>query len=81
MMNLLADLQAAQNLSFLFISHDLNLVFAIADEIAVMKNGIIVERALKEEIFSRPRHPYTQSLGSAMHELHDDPMEELAVRP
>jgi ABC-type oligopeptide transport system ATPase subunit len=81
MMNLLADLQAAQNLSFLFISHDLNLVFAIADEIAVMKNGIIVERALKEEILSRPRHPYTQSLVSAMHELHDDPMEELAVRP
>ncbi|HUK31675.1 MAG TPA: ABC transporter ATP-binding protein, partial [Candidatus Acidoferrum sp.] len=81
MINLLVDLQAARNLSFLFISHDLNLVCAIANEIAVMKNGIIVEQSSTDEILSRPRHPYTQSLVSAMYELQDNPIEELAVRP
>jgi peptide/nickel transport system ATP-binding protein len=81
MINLLADLQAAHNLAYLFISHDLNLVGSLADEVAVMKNGLIVEHATTEKIFSQPQHLYTQSLVSAMHALQDGWTRELAVQP
>lgn len=80
-MNLLVDLQAANNLAYLFISHDLNLVGAIADEVAVMKKGLIVEHASTEKIFSRPQHPYTQSLVSVMNALQEEWTQELAALP
>jgi len=81
MMNLLFDLQTRHNLAYLFISHDLNLVSALADEVAVMKKGLIVERASTERIFSRPRHPYTQSLVSAMDALQQRWTQESPVLP
>jgi peptide/nickel transport system ATP-binding protein len=81
MINLLADLQAEQNLAYLFISHDLNLVGAIADEVAVMKDGSILELAPTGMILSHPAQPYTQSLVAAMHTLQDGCAGIMAVAP
>jgi ABC-type oligopeptide transport system ATPase subunit len=81
MVNLLVELQAAHKLAYLFISHDLNLVGALTDEVAVMKSGVIVEHASTGRVFSSPQHPYTQSLVFAMHALQDAQPEELAVLP
>jgi peptide/nickel transport system ATP-binding protein len=63
--NLLLHLQARLGLTYLFISHDLNLVRYVSDRIAVMYLGRIVELGPAEEISGRPRHPYTQLLLAA----------------
>jgi len=63
--DLLRKLQASHNLSYLFISHDLAVVRAMADYIIVMKQGRIVEEGPTEEIFSSPRDIYTQTLMAA----------------
>jgi dipeptide transport system ATP-binding protein len=64
-LNLLADLQKQFNLAYLFISHDLEVVKHIADEALVMYLGRVVEQGPSADIFSAPRHPYTQALLSA----------------
>jgi len=64
-LNLIKRLQAAQDLTYLFITHDLNVVRHIADRVMVMYLGKIVEEGLKSEIFERPLHPYTLALLSA----------------
>ncbi len=69
MVNLLAELQAANSLSYLYISHDLALVSHVADEVAVMRDGRIVEQGKAAELFSAPRHPYTQELIAAVPRL------------
>lgn len=65
-LNLLADLQAHLGLSYLFVSHDLSVVRHVADRLAVMYLGRIVETGPAEELFSAPAHPYTQALISAI---------------
>jgi peptide/nickel transport system ATP-binding protein len=61
-LNLLADLRAAFNLTVVFISHNLAVVEHIADEVAVMYLGRIVEQAASDAVFCAPRHPYTRAL-------------------
>ncbi|HEY8565628.1 MAG TPA: ABC transporter ATP-binding protein [Beijerinckiaceae bacterium] len=63
--DLLRDLQAAHGLAYLFISHDLAVVRALADEILVMKGGQVVERGTSEQILAAPREAYTRSLVAA----------------
>ncbi|HEX2136045.1 MAG TPA: ABC transporter ATP-binding protein, partial [Microvirga sp.] len=65
-LNLLKDLQSALGLSYLFVSHNLAVVDYIADVIAVMCRGYVVEQAPKEALFRRPVHPYTQALLAAV---------------
>lgn len=64
-LNLISDLQQDMGFSCLFITHDLSVVEFLADRIAVMYLGEIVETGPREQIFSDPRHPYTQALLSA----------------
>jgi oligopeptide transport system ATP-binding protein len=64
--NLLKDLQDRLGLSYLFISHDLNVVSYLCSTISVMYKGQIMESAPAEELFETPRHPYTLSLLSAI---------------
>jgi peptide/nickel transport system ATP-binding protein len=65
-LNLLKDLQAALGLSYIFVSHNLAVVDYIADTIAVMCRGYIVEEAPKTTLFRNPVHPYTQALLAAV---------------
>ena len=65
-LNLLKDLQSALGLSYLFVSHNLAVVDYIADTIAVMCRGYIVEEAPKSSLFPNPVHPYTQALLAAV---------------
>ena len=64
--NLLMDLQKEFNLSYIIISHDLAVVEHVADRILVMYLGKVVESAPYKELYSNPRHPYTQALLSAV---------------
>jgi oligopeptide/dipeptide ABC transporter ATP-binding protein len=65
-LNILKKLQQEQELSYLFISHHLSVVRAMARRVVVMYLGRIAERAPTEDLFSRPMHPYTQALLSAI---------------
>ena len=71
-LNLLVDLQALEGVSYVFISHDLGMVRYIADRIAVMYLGEIVEIGPANAIFDPPNHPYTEALISAMPGIGDD---------
>jgi oligopeptide/dipeptide ABC transporter ATP-binding protein len=65
-LNLLRDLQRTHRLTYLFIAHDLAVVRHVADEVAVMYAGQIVERGTTDRLYSAPRHPYTRALLSAV---------------
>ena len=66
--NLMLDLQESRGLSYMFVTHDLSVVRYISDDIMVMYLGNMVEKASANELFSRPLHPYTQALLSAIPE-------------
>jgi peptide/nickel transport system ATP-binding protein len=65
-LNLLADLKAEYGLSYIFISHDLNVVRHISDQVLVMYLGKVVERGPAAAIYDAPRHPYTRALLASM---------------
>lgn len=65
-LRLLRDLATQRNLAVLLVTHDLGVMSAIADEVAVMKNGEIVERADRETLFRDPQHEYTRTLLAAL---------------
>jgi microcin C transport system ATP-binding protein len=67
--DLLRDLQRRYPVSYVFISHDLSVVRAIAHRVVVMRHGRIIEEGEAEEIFTRPRHPYTKALMEAAFDL------------
>lgn len=67
-LNLLSDIKKEMNVSYLFISHNMSVVRYVSDRIAVMYLGHIVEVAPADELFSNPKHPYTQALLSAVPE-------------
>jgi microcin C transport system ATP-binding protein len=75
---LLRDLQARRQLGYLFISHDLKVVRAMAHRVLVMQNGKVVEEGAAEDVFARPREPYTQALLAAA--LNLEPAASAAVR-
>lgn len=65
-LNLLSELKEKLGLTYIFITHNLSVVYYFADEIAVMYLGELVEKAPAEELFAHPMHPYTQALLSAI---------------
>ena len=76
--DLLRELQAKYKLAYMFISHDLRVVRALADEVMVLKDGKIVERGPSDTIFDAPREPYTRALMAAAFSL--ETVEAGAVR-
>ena len=72
-LNLMQDLQKEFHLTYIFITHDLSVVYHISDEIMVMYLGQVIEKAPAEKLFANPVHPYTQALLSAIPvpSLHD----------
>ncbi|HLA99177.1 MAG TPA: oligopeptide/dipeptide ABC transporter ATP-binding protein [Anaerolineales bacterium] len=64
--NLLEELREEFNLTYLFIAHDLSVIYYFSDRVAVMYLGHIVEKSRTREIFESPRHPYTQALLAAI---------------
>lgn len=80
-LNLLQDLQEQFNLTYLFIAHDLSVVEHIADRVAVMYVGRLVEMAETEELFANPKHPYTEALLSAVPTTDPDAKMERIILP
>jgi microcin C transport system ATP-binding protein len=71
--DLLRDLQARHRLAYLFISHDLKVIRALANEVIVMRNGKVVEYGSSEQIFERPQTDYTRALISAAFNIETAP--------
>jgi microcin C transport system ATP-binding protein len=76
--DLLRDLQQRKKLTYLFISHDLKVVAALASKLIVMRGGKVVEEGPSAEIFARPQSPYTQALFSAAFNLETAPNDPAA---
>ena len=67
MVALLRELQDKYGLTYLFISHDLAVVRAMAHDMIVVKDGKVVERGASHDVFESPQHPYTKELLAAAH--------------
>jgi peptide/nickel transport system ATP-binding protein len=80
-LELLANLQKRYGLSMLFISHDLAVVSQIADRVAVMRHGVLLEEGPKAALFQSPQHAYTRSLLGAVPTLQTDLSQPLATLP
>jgi len=76
-LKLLTRLQDEMKLSYMLITHDLSTVRAIADEVVVMKDGLIVEAGPKDEMFTPPHHAYTDLLLSSVPEMDPDWLDQL----
>ena len=76
--DLLRDLQQRHNLAYMFISHDLRVVRALADEVIVMRDGRVVEQGRADSVFENPREPYTRALIAAAFDI--EAVEQDAVR-
>ena len=61
-LRLLVDLRREYDLSYLFISHDLNVIYQLCSRVLVMQKGQIVEENTVDELFAHPQHPYTRQL-------------------
>ena len=79
-LKLLTRLQEEMKLSYMLITHDLSTVRAIADEVVVMKDGLIVEAGPKDEMFAPPHHAYTDLLLSSVPEMNPDWLDELLAQ-
>ncbi len=80
-LELMKDLQKKMDTSIIFITHDLGVVANVADRVAVMYAGKIVEIGTVDEIFYNPKHPYTWGLLASMPSLDNDDKSELAAIP
>ncbi|MEH7346267.1 ABC transporter ATP-binding protein [Bacillus sp. JJ1532] len=80
-LDLMKDLQSKMDTSIIFITHDLGVVANVADRVAVMYAGQIVEMGTVDEIFYDPRHPYTWGLLASMPSLDNDDKADLAAIP
>ncbi|QUH18754.1 ABC transporter ATP-binding protein [Alkaliphilus sp. B6464] len=80
-LELIKDIQQERDLSVIFITHDLGVVANVADRVAVMYAGKIVEYGTVDEIFYNPQHPYTWSLLASMPDLDTDSSDELLMIP
>jgi peptide/nickel transport system ATP-binding protein len=78
-LNLLKDLQAEFGLSYLFVAHDLNVVRYFSDRVAVMYVGRLAELASTDDLFTKPRHPYTEALLSAVPKSAPDEVRERII--
>lgn len=78
-LNLLNDLQAERNIAYLFIAHNLAVVEHFSHDVAVMYLGRIVEKASRSDLYGNPKHPYTQSLLSAVPEPNPRPTKRRIV--
>ena len=78
-LNLLKELQMKLGLTYIFITHNLSVVYYFADDIAVMYLGKLVEKAPAQELFAHPVHPYTQALLSAIPEPDIDSHREMIM--
>jgi len=67
--DLLRELQERHKLAYMFISHDLRVVRALADEVIVLKDGKVMEQGAATQIFERPQHAYTKALMAAAFNL------------
>ncbi len=80
-LNLLMDLQEENNLTYLFVTHDLSVVRHISDDISVMYLGQLVETSPAKKLFERPLHPYTKALLSAIPSVDiDHPMKRILLK-
>jgi peptide/nickel transport system ATP-binding protein len=68
-LNLICELRAKLGVALLFVTHDLAVARAVADEVAVMSGGVIVEHAPTEQLFESPAHPYTRELLAAVPDI------------
>jgi ABC-type oligopeptide transport system ATPase subunit len=76
--DLLRELQQRHGLAYLFISHDLKVVRALANEVLVMRDGVVVEQGPAEAVFEQPRTDYTKALIAAALHLRTAPLESCA---
>lgn len=79
LINLIADLQEQMDLSMLFITHDISVVAELADRVAVMYAGQLVEVGRTEEVFEQSQHPYTIGLRNSYPEVEFDPQQIISI--